>query len=66
MPKENDPATVRWFQIAYSFGALVGAGMPGILADRYNGSYVPAYMVFTSLAVIGTLLILISYKKRGH
>lgn len=45
----------RRFQLGYSGGALVFSALPGILADRAGGSYIPAYFFFllSAVAVIG-------------
>ncbi len=55
--------TIRNFQVSYSLGALITASIPGILADRFDGSYIPAYVLFTIITVIGSLLIIAAYKK---
>lgn len=58
------PKTMRTFQIFYSLGALITASVPGILADRFSGSYVPAYVMFTAMALIASLLIVGAYVKK--
>ena len=58
------PKTMRTFQIFYSLGALITASVPGILADRFSGSYVPAYVMFTAMALIASLLIVAAYFKK--
>ncbi len=58
-------ATIRTFQISYSLGALITASIPGILADFFDGSYVPAFIMFTVLTVLATGLLLIAYRKRS-
>ena len=55
---------MRTFQIFYSLGALITASVPGILADRFSGSYVPAYVMFTAMALIASLLIVGAYVKK--
>lgn len=42
----------RWLQIGYAAGGLVFSSLPGILADRFGGSYVPAYIFFTVSAFL--------------
>lgn len=59
------PRTMRFFQIAYSLGALIAASIPGILADHMGGSYVPAYILFTILTVIATVSLFGAYKSRN-
>lgn len=58
------PKTMRTFQIFYSLGALITASVPGILADHFLGSYVPAYVMFTAMALIASLLIVGAYVKK--
>lgn len=58
------PKTMRTFQIFYSLGALITASVPGILADRFSGSYVPAYVMFTAMALIASLLIVAAYVRK--
>ncbi|MCR4710585.1 MAG: MFS transporter [Clostridiales bacterium] len=56
--------TVRTFQIFYSLGALITASVPGILADHFGGSYVPAFVMFTVMSVVASVLIIGAYIKR--
>ena len=56
--------TVRTFQIFYSLGALITASVPGILADQFGGSYVPAFVMFTIMSVVASGLIIGAYIKR--
>lgn len=58
------PKTMRTFQIFYSLGALITASVPGILADRFSGSYVPAYVMFTAMALIASFLIVGAYVRK--
>lgn len=58
------PKTMRTFQIFYSLGALITASVPGILADYFSGSYVPAYVMFTTMAFIASLLIVAAYVRK--
>jgi len=48
---------VRRFQLGYSGGTLLFSSLPGVLADRFGGSYVPAYLffVFCTLFVLGSV-----------
>lgn len=39
--------TVRRFQMGYAAGSMLFSTLPGILADLFGGSYVPAYLFFT-------------------
>ncbi len=56
---------LRSFQLNYAFGALVTGTVPGILADHFGGSYVPAFALFTVLALAASVLMVIAYRKRG-
>lgn len=38
--------TVWRFQAGYAFGGFVSSPVPGVLADSFGGSYVPAYALF--------------------
>ena len=58
------PKIMRRFQIFYSLGALITASVPGILADRFSGSYVPAFVMFTVMSLIASALIAAAYVKR--
>ena len=58
------PKIMRRFQIFYSLGALITASVPGILADRFLGSYVPAFVMFTVMSFIASVLIAVAYMKR--
>ena len=62
--EEEFAQTIRRLQISYSFGALVAASIPGILADHFGGSYVPAFLMFTILSVFATVLLFLAYAKR--
>ena len=43
--------TIRRFQVGYAAGGLVFSGLPGLMADRSGGSYVPAYLLFLGASV---------------
>ena len=45
-PEQYDE-TVRRFQLGYAAGGLIFSSLPGILADYFHGSYIPAYVFFT-------------------
>ena len=47
---EQYDRTVQLFQIISTAGALVFSTFPGVLADRFGGSYVPAFVCFTIFA----------------
>ncbi|MBR2836121.1 MAG: MFS transporter [Coriobacteriales bacterium] len=54
--------TVRRFQIGYAAGGLVFSPLPGILADAFGGSYIPAYIFFAVCAVFVVLTIQAVYR----
>lgn len=54
-PEQYDD-NVRRFQIGYSAGTLLFSSLPGILADHFAGSYIPAYLFFTGC----TLFVILS------
>lgn len=57
--------TVRRFQIGYAAGTLVFSSLPGILADRFGGSYIPAYAFFVFCTVFVILAIQYIYRQTG-
>ena len=63
---ENYNETIRRFQTGYSAGGLLFSTLPGILADRYGGSYVPAYIFFTMCAAFSVLAIQCVYRRAGR
>ena len=63
-PEQYD-GTVRRFQLGYAAGGLIFSTLPGVLADRFGGSYVPAYMFFTGCALFVVLSIQWTYRHAG-
>ena len=61
-PEQYD-GTIRRFQTGYSAGGLVFSALPGLLADHFGGSYVPAYIFFSACAVFVVLAIGHIYRK---
>ena len=57
-------ATVRRFQIVYAAGGLLFSSLPGILADRFGGTYVPAYMFFTACTAFVLFAAQYMYRKQ--
>lgn len=43
---------IQLFQIGYAAGSLVFSPLPGILADRFGGSYVPSFILFLVLGAV--------------
>ena len=48
---------VQAFSITYNIGALLFSYVPGILADHMGGSYMPAFILFTGIAVVCLILL---------
>ncbi len=49
-PEDYD-ATIQRFQKMYTLGSLIFTLLPGIIADRCSGSYLPAFWLFTAFSV---------------
>ena len=64
-PEQYDD-TIRRFQVGYAAGGLAFSTLPGLLADRFGGSYVPAYIFFTACAVFSVFAIQLIYRRAGH
>lgn len=60
-PEQYD-RTIRRFQLYYTGGGMLFGSVPGLLADRFGGSYVPAYLIFTAFAVILLLTVQWTYR----
>lgn len=60
--------TVKYFQIGYASGCLIFSSFPGIIADRFEGSYVPSFFIFTVLSAIVFVLLelVILRSKKGR
>lgn len=56
--------TVRVLQLSYAGGSLLFSEIPGILYDA-SGSYIPAYILFSSLMALELLFLVISYRKQA-
>lgn len=63
-PEDYD-RLVKWLSSAYMLGSLVTGPVPGLLADRFGGSYVPAYGLFLFFLLISMLLIQTVYRRTG-
>ena len=61
---ESYTSTLKDYQLMYTVGGLVSSLVPGVLADL-TGSYVPAFAVFTFLAVLLLVLVLGEYRRAG-
>lgn len=54
----------RRIQMGYSIGGMVFSVVPGMLADRFHGSYIPAYIFFIGCTVITMVIIQGFYLSR--
>ena len=63
-PEDYD-RLVKWLSSAYMLGSLVTGPVPGLLADRFGGSYVSAYGLFLFFLLISMLLIQTVYRRTG-
>ena len=52
------------FRCPNPYVMLLPFPVPGILADRFLGSYVPAFVMFTVMSFIASVLIAVAYMKR--
>ena len=59
------PKVVRRLQVIYAGGALLFASVPGILADRFGGTYIPAYILFSVFLALALLFIWLAYRENG-
>lgn len=57
--------TVRLYNTAYLLGNLLFSVIPGMIADRCNNSYVPAYLIFAAFTLISWAIVQASYKHIG-
>lgn len=56
---------VQIFQIGYAGGSLLFSPLPGIMADRAGGSYIPVFALFTVFAAIVLLAAQILLIRHG-
>lgn len=61
-PEQYD-SNVQRFQLGYAAGTLLFSSLPGILADRFGGSYVPAYVFFAGCGVFVILSVQWLYRS---
>ncbi len=65
VPEQYDE-TIQRFQTGYAAGGLVFSSVPGILADRFGGSYVPAYLLMAALAAFMVFSLQRIYRRHGQ
>ncbi len=58
--------TTRRFQIGYAAGSLLFSSLPGIIADHCDGSYVPAFLLFTVCTAFVILAAQYMYVSHRH
>ena len=62
---DNYPKVVRRLQVIYAGGALLFASVPGLLADRFGGSYIPAYILFSAFLSLSLVFLALAYRENG-
>jgi len=60
---EEYSSKVKKFQLTYTAGGLVMNLLPGIMADRFGGSYVPFYAFSAVCALIVLIIVWMTYQK---
>ena len=60
-PEQHDTMVAR-FQMLYSCGSLGTSLLPGVIADRNGGSYVPFFWLCALSVVLMVVIMLITYK----
>ena len=63
---EEYDKTVRYFQLGYAAGSFLFSSLPGILADKFSGSYIPAYVFFVFCTIYIIFTIQWVYKSTGQ
>lgn len=62
-PPKDCTEMARRFQLSYSIGSLVNSVLPGIMADRFGGSYIPFYAYAAVCHVIVMIILVFIYKS---
>lgn len=62
--RDHYPTVLRRLQIIYAGGALVFASVPGILADWFGGTYIPAYVLFSAVVALALVFIALAYREQ--
>ena len=57
--------TIQRFQLIMNAGGLSFNIVPGIIADRCNGSYIPAFIILTFFCILLVIMIQTEYIKKG-
>ena len=55
--------TVQLFQMGYAACTLLFTSLPGMMADRANGSYLPAFTLFALFAVLIFTFVQLAYRR---
>ena len=56
--------TVEQLQTGYYAGALLFSPVPGLIADRCGGAYLPAFVIFTGCAVYVLAATMLVYRRK--
>ena len=56
--------TVEQFQIGYFAGALAFSPVPGLIADRAGGAYLPTFVLFLACGAYVVLAIALTYRRK--
>ena len=51
----------RW-QLVFNIGCLIFSIVPGILADRFGGSYLPTFYIYLGESVVCLIILFITYR----
>ena len=57
--------TIQRFQLIMNAGGLSFNIVPGIIADRCNGSYIPAFIILTFFCILLVIMIQTEYIRKG-
>jgi MFS family permease len=57
--------TIQRFQLIMNAGGLSFNIVPGIIADRCNGSYIPAFIILTLFCILLVIMIQTEYIRKG-
>ncbi len=62
---EGYESAVRSLTVAYALGMLLFGPVPGVLADRFSGSYVPTYLFFGLVLLLCGVIVQSIYRRVG-
>lgn len=64
-PDDLKDKMVQRFQLLMSIGGLSFNIVPGVLADRFHGSYIPAFVILAVFCLVLIIMIQTEYIRRG-